>query len=242
MPNKLEENPVLPLDPKNFNYTLTRILRQIAQTVNNQSASGIGEAPVDGTQYARKNAAWTPAGVGATGPTGPQGPKGDTGNTGPAGTTGATGSTGPQGPAGPTGPTGPASTVPGPQGPAGSTGPQGPKGDKGDTGATGPAGGLGEAPTDGQQYARRNSAWAVVNYTSVPDGTVAAPGLALTRELGLGWYRAAANSLGFACAGVQVLNQGFAGNLNSSLSGCIPACRWKQSIQFVQPACIKLRQ
>jgi hypothetical protein len=42
----------------------------------------------------------------------------------------------------------------------GATGPKGDKGDKGDTGSTGPPGPIGEAPNDGQQYARKNLAWA----------------------------------------------------------------------------------
>jgi Long-tail fiber proximal subunit, C-terminal, trimerization domain len=55
--------------------------------------------------------------------------------------------------------------VPGPQGPVG---PQGVKGDKGDqgipgpVGPVGPAGGIEEAPSDGQQYARQDGDWTVV--------------------------------------------------------------------------------
>jgi len=101
-------------------------------------------------------------------------------------TPGTPGPAGPQGPQGPQGPPGMDSTVPGPQGPPGipgpqgndgATGPQGPKGNTGATGATGPQGPQGptgstgpqgppgpvpEAPTDGQIYGRKNSAWTAV--------------------------------------------------------------------------------
>ena len=60
-----------------------------------------------------------------------------------------------QGPQGPQG-------QPGIIGPQGETGPPGPQGPKGDTGSTGPAGGIPEAPTDGQQYARKSAAWSPV--------------------------------------------------------------------------------
>jgi hypothetical protein len=100
---------------------------------------------------------------GAPGAPGPEGPAGIAGPGGPVGSPGPPGADstvpGPAGPAGPTGPQGPtgaASTVPGPAGPTGPQGPQGP------AGATGPAGGIGEAPTDGQQYARQSSAWSPV--------------------------------------------------------------------------------
>jgi hypothetical protein len=116
--------------------------------------------------------------VGPAGPQGPKGDKGDKGDTGAAST--VPGPQGPQGPVGPAGPKGADSTVPGPQGPVGpqgnpgaqgpqgvkgdpgAAGPKGDKGDKGDPGAAGPPGGIGEAPQDGQQYARKNAAWDVV--------------------------------------------------------------------------------
>jgi hypothetical protein len=68
--------------------------------------------------------------VGPEGPMGPQGTPGAPGAQGPAGPQGLDGPIGPIGPIGPEGPTGPA-------------------------GPTGP--GVGEAPTDGQSYARRGS-------------------------------------------------------------------------------------
>jgi hypothetical protein len=68
---------------------------------------------------------------------GPRGPKGDKGDAGDAGVGGL------QGPPGVTGP----------------PGPQGAQGIKGDTGSAGPPGGLGEAPTDGALYGRKNAAW-----------------------------------------------------------------------------------
>jgi len=186
--DKLEENPLLPLDPNQINTTLTRIFRLIAQVVNRK----VSEAPADGKQYARINGNWAQVTGGATGgipeaPTdgkdyarsmaawhaivsfpeapmtgklyarsastwteftagiGPQGAKGDKGDTGPQG---AKGDTGPQGD-------------------------KGDKGDKGDTGAAGPPGGLGEAPVDGKQYARQSAAWTVVQtgFTDAPDAT-----------------------------------------------------------------------
>jgi hypothetical protein len=101
------------------------------------------------------------------GPAGPQGPAGNTGAQGPQGVEGDKGDPGSTGAAGPAGPAGADSTVPGPQGPAGA---QGPKGDKGDTGPAGPAGGIGEAPQDGQQYARKNAGWDVVVATGGSTG------------------------------------------------------------------------
>jgi hypothetical protein len=96
--------------------------------------------------WADMGAAQGPQGPqGAAGPTGPTGPQGMAGSPGANGATGATGATGPQGLQGPPGAD---STVPGPQGPVGATGPQG---------ATGPPGPVPEAPTDGQNYARRGS-------------------------------------------------------------------------------------
>jgi hypothetical protein len=68
---------------------------------------------------------------------GPRGPKGDQGDPGVAGLNGSQG----------------------PQGITGVPGPQGPQGIKGDTGIPGPPGGLGEAPTDGALYGRKNSQW-----------------------------------------------------------------------------------
>ena len=89
--------------------------------------------------------------VGPPGPIGPSGPMGPPGPQGPQGP----GGTGPQGPAGPAGPQGV-------KGDAGPPGPQGPQG--ADSTVPGPPGGLGEAPSDGKVYGRRNAAWgAAVN-------------------------------------------------------------------------------
>lgn len=54
---------------------------------------GIPDAPVDGVQYGRKSAAWTPivAGVGPAGPAGAAGPVGPAGAAGPVGPTGPSG-------------------------------------------------------------------------------------------------------------------------------------------------------
>jgi hypothetical protein len=93
---------------------------------------------------------------GPAGPTGPQGPQGVLGNPGPTGPQGVPGATGPTGSQGSTGPPGADSTVPGPQGPTGATGASGA------TGPQGPPGPVPEAPTDGQLYGRKSSAWAVV--------------------------------------------------------------------------------
>lgn len=80
---------------------------------------------------------------------GPPGPQGDPGPTGPTGDTGPPGSTGPQGL-------------------------QGPQGDPGPPGPIGPTGPVPEAPEDGQQYAREDGAWSVVEtFPDAPvDGTV----------------------------------------------------------------------
>jgi hypothetical protein len=96
-----------------------------------------------------------PGPEGPRGPIGPQGPKGDTGAPSTiAGPMGPQGATGPQGPTGPIGPPGPA----------------GPKGDQGDQGVPGPPGGLGEAPTDGRTYGRKNATWQeVVSGSSFPE-------------------------------------------------------------------------
>src|SRR4029077_7463449 len=91
------------------------------------------------------------------GPTGPQGVKGDTGSQGVQGNTGPTGPQGVQG-------------TPGATGPQGATGATGPQGDPGPTGPQGPQGIIAEAPSDGQYYSRRNSAWSVS-----PGGLVDAP-------------------------------------------------------------------
>jgi hypothetical protein len=87
-----------------------------------------------------------------TGPPGPPGPQGAPGSTGPKGDVGPSGGPGPQGIPGPVGP-------PGPQG---DVGPQGPQGIMGATGGTFP-----DAPSDGQQYAREDAGWTVVD-TSLP--------------------------------------------------------------------------
>jgi hypothetical protein len=95
---------------------------------------------------------------GTQGPPGPPGPPGPIGPQGPNGGPGPKGETGPIGPTGSTG-------QPGPQGPTGATGAQGPAGPQGPTGATGsqgPPGPVPEAPTDGQLYGRKSSAWSVV--------------------------------------------------------------------------------
>jgi hypothetical protein len=94
--------------------------------------------------------------VGEVGPPGPPGPQGPMGGAGPQGIPGT------QGPVGPQGPQGAASTVPGPQGP---------KGDQGIQGPVGPTGPVPEAPTDGQIYGRKSSAWTPVT-PGVPSGTV----------------------------------------------------------------------
>jgi hypothetical protein len=69
---------------------------------------------------------------------------------------GAEGPPGSPGPPGPQGDPGADSTVPGPPGPTGADGAPGPAGPAGPAGPPGP---VPEAPTDGANYARRNSAW-----------------------------------------------------------------------------------
>ena len=103
---------------------------------------GIPEAPIDGAQYGRQNAAWTEivAGVGPEGPEGPQGPQGE------QGPQGIQGPEGPQGIQGPQGEPGADSTVPGPEGPQGPPGADFP-----------------DAPSDGGYYVRFNGTW--VNLT-----------------------------------------------------------------------------
>ena len=68
---------------------------------------------------------------------GPMGPKGDRGDDGAPGTPGPHGATGQMGPPGPPG-------LPGA---------------KGDQGVPGPPGGLGDSPSDGMVYGRKNAAW-----------------------------------------------------------------------------------
>lgn len=86
--------------------------------------------------------------------TGPKGEKGDRGEVGPQGPQGARGEKGDRGDKGETGATGPV-------GPAGE---KGEKGDRGEVGPQGPKGedGIGEAPLDGKQYARKNGGWSEV--------------------------------------------------------------------------------
>jgi hypothetical protein len=96
-------------------------------------AGGIEEAPIDGEQYARKNADWRIV----TGIPGPVGPQGEIGPVGPQGPTGDTGSTGPQG----------------------DTGPQGLQGPQGEMGPQGPQGIIAEAPVDTKVYGRKDAAW-----------------------------------------------------------------------------------
>jgi Collagen triple helix repeat (20 copies)/Chaperone of endosialidase len=138
----------------------TTTIGQSPPVVINNDADCVEEAPVDGEQYARKNAAWRIV-TGIPGPVGPQGPQGVIGPVGPPGPTGATGSQGPKGDTGATGSTGP-------QGPIGETGAQGPQGVKGDTGATGatgpqgpqgPQGIIEEAPVNGLVYGRVSNIW-----------------------------------------------------------------------------------
>jgi hypothetical protein len=135
---------------------------------------------------------------GVQGAQGVQGPIGNTGAQGPQGNTGAVGPQGPQGaqgaqgipgntvlygagpPASGTGVNGnfyidtTASFIYGPKAagawPAGTSlvGPQGPQGPQGVQGPTGP---VPEAPTDGQTYGRKSSAWTPVT-SGVPSGTV----------------------------------------------------------------------
>jgi hypothetical protein len=57
-----------------------------------------------------------------------------------------------------------------PRGDVGPQGIQGIQGIQGPQGPQGPPGGIGEAPTDGQQYARKNAAWAIVAVSSPETG------------------------------------------------------------------------
>jgi hypothetical protein len=111
---------------------VTTVLQKPPMVVNNEHDC-IGEAPVDGQQYARKNANWRVV-TGVPGVEGPEGDQGPQGETGPPGEKGDTGDQGLQGE-------------------------QGEKGDTGDIGPAGPPGGLGEAPIDGKLYGRKDAAW-----------------------------------------------------------------------------------
>ena len=71
---------------------------------------------------------------------GPMGPKGDRGDDGAPGTPGPHGATGQIGPPGPPG-------LPGA---------------KGDQGDPGPPGGLGDGPSDGKVYGRKDAAWSAI--------------------------------------------------------------------------------
>jgi hypothetical protein len=89
------------------------------------TAAGIPEAPIDGTAYSRQDAGWVITPPGAKGDTGDAGADGLDGATGAQGIQGITGDPGPQGDAGQTGP----------QGAQGSQGIQGNQGIQGDSGA-----------------------------------------------------------------------------------------------------------
>jgi collagen triple helix repeat protein len=134
---------------------------------------GIPEAPTDGQQYARQNAAWS-AIVLTVGPQGPQGIPGPTGPTGPQGTTGATGSAGPQG----------ATGAQGPQGVSGATGPQGPVGPAGPSAVSANAGNQATLGTDSLIF--------VPAPPAVPAASTTAPAMDGTAAVGVGttWARA----------------------------------------------------
>jgi len=98
----------------------------------------------------------------------------------------------------------------GPQGPQGATGPQGPQGPQGATGATGPQGPAGAAGSAGPQ-----------GPSSMSDGTAAAPGLPFANNTATGFYRPAANTLGFVTASaerVRIDSSGYVGIGTSSPS------------------------
>jgi len=78
----------------------------------------------------------------------------------------------------------------GPQGPQGATGPQGPQGPQGATGPQGPS--------------------------SMSDGTAAAPGLPFAANTATGFYRPAANTLGFVTASVERMRIDSSGNLTGA--------------------------
>lgn len=65
--------------------------------------------------------------------------------------------------------------------------------------------GVPEAPGDGNQYARKDGAWSAVAFNKLPNGTVAAPGLAFASEPGLGWYRSAAASMRWAAGAADMM-------------------------------------
>jgi len=103
--------------------------------------------------------------------------------------------TGPQGPQGPQGATGSTGST-GPQGATGPQGPQGPQGATGSTGSTGPQGPQGPS--------------------SMSDGTAAAPGLPFAVNTATGFYRPAANTLGFVTASVERMRIDSSGNLTGA--------------------------
>jgi hypothetical protein len=115
-----------------------------------QGKTVITEAPRDGNAYARKDAAWlTVAKI--VGPRGEPGPPGRDGSDGQDGRQGDPGIS-VKGDAGPRGERGP----PGKDGSDGKDGERGPPGPKGKPGE------VEEAPKDGQQYARQDGDWSVV--------------------------------------------------------------------------------
>jgi len=103
--------------------------------------------------------------------------------------------TGPQGPQGPQGATGSTGST-GPQGATGPQGPQGPQGATGSTGSTGPQGPQGPS--------------------SMSDGTAAAPGLPFAVNTATGFYRPAADTLGFVTASVERMRIDSSGNLTGA--------------------------
>jgi len=87
----------------------------------------------------------------------------------------------------------------GPQGPQGATGPQGPQGPQGATGSTGATGPQGpQGPS------------------SMSDGTATAPGLPFAANTATGFYRPAANTLGFVTASVERMRIDSSGNVTGA--------------------------
>lgn len=86
-------------------------------------------------------------------------------------------------------------------------------------GNIGPQGLIADANADGAIYGRQNGAWTVLRsaagQTLLPDGTVAAPGLAFASEIGLGLFRKQAGKISVASGGSETYQFDASGAANT---------------------------